>query len=218
MEEKIKNRIKYLIEFGQKVVASKHGDTYPLFVEKDLFYEFKVSSLSFLRTVFKEDHPIYIEFLKVCVVSKLNDADKGLAILKAASSEIEEGWLSTLNELVSADIFSDFLEMAEYLLKQKYKDPAAVIIGSVLEEQLRKLCEKNEISTFEDDGKSQFKKADRLNSELYSKTVYNKLDNKSVTTWLDLRNKAAHGSYGEYTIEQVNLMYQGVRDFIIRVK
>ncbi len=35
--------------------------------------------------------------------------------------------------------------MAEYLLKEGYKDPAAVITGSTLEEHLRKLCIKNGI-------------------------------------------------------------------------
>jgi hypothetical protein len=30
--------------------------------------------------------------------------------------------------------------MAEHLLDQKYKDPATVVVGSVLEEHLRQLC------------------------------------------------------------------------------
>jgi len=219
MDEKIKNRIKDLVKFGERVIATKGGDSYSTYVDTELFYEFKASSLSFQKTVFKENHPIYIEFLKGCEFARSNDADKGLAILKAASIEIEGGWLTTVSELVSAEIFSDFLEMAEYLLRQKYKDPAAVIIGSVLEEHLRKLCHKNEIETeFEKDGRLEFKKADRLNSDLYNKSIYNKLDNKSITTWLDLRNKAAHGQYEEYNIEQVVLFYQGVLEFITRVK
>jgi hypothetical protein len=37
-----------------------------------------------------------------------------------------------------------------------------------------------------------------------------------VTAWLDLRNKAAHGQYADYTKEQVALTLQGVRDFISR--
>jgi len=60
------------------------------------------------------------------------------------------------------------------------------------------------------------KRADALNSELASATVYSKLDQKSVTAWLDPRNKAAHGKYTEYTTEQVALTLQGVRDFTSR--
>jgi len=216
-DDKIGNRAKELIKFGEQVVSTKNGDG--AFVNLDMFFEFKASSLSFLKTVFKENHPIYVDFSKGCETPRINDANRGLAILKAASKEIEDGWLATVNELISAELFSDFLEMADYLLVQKYKDPAAVIIGSVLEEHLRKLCQKNGIETeLEKDRKKEFKKADRLNSDLYAKTVYNKLDNKSITTWLDLRNKAAHGQYVEYNFDQVTFMYEGVLEFITRVR
>ena len=107
--------------------------------------------------------------------------------------------------------------MAEYLLKEGYKDPAAVMIGSVLEEHLRQLCFRNSIPIeIIKDGKTNPKKADLINSELASVNVYNKLDQKSITSWLDLRNKAAHGKYLEYTKEQVEIMYQGVTNFISR--
>jgi hypothetical protein len=103
--------------------------------------------------------------------------------------------------------------MVEYLLSEGYKDPAAVILGGVIEEYLRKLCDKNEIPTTV--GKK-FKKADTMNNELATANVYSKLDQKSITTWLDLRNKAAHGKYSEYTKEQVDNMLQGYREFMTR--
>jgi hypothetical protein len=135
-------------------------------------------------------------------------------ILKALRADYEAGRLESLIELVHADIFSDFLDMAAYLLEQGYKDPAAVITGSVLEEHLRKLCNKHGISAVKPDGSP--KKTDTLNAELAGADVYSKLDQKSVTAWLDLRNKGAHGKYSEYTKEQVELMLQGVRDFASR--
>jgi len=107
--------------------------------------------------------------------------------------------------------------MSEHLLLNGYKDPAAVVTGSVLEEHLRQLCIKNEIEiVIENDGKIIPKKADHMNSDLAKAKVFNKLDQKSVTSWLDLRNKAAHGKYDEYTIDQVRLMHQSVTDFITR--
>jgi hypothetical protein len=60
------------------------------------------------------------------------------------------------------------------------------------------------------------KKADGMNADLASAEVYSKLDQKNVTAWLDLRNKAAHGQYGEYNKEQVLIFISGVRDFITR--
>jgi hypothetical protein len=58
----------------------------------------------------------------------------GIGILTAARNEIAGGWLFTTKGLVSAELFSDFLDMASHLLAEKYKDPAAVMAGSVLEE------------------------------------------------------------------------------------
>ena len=59
-------------------------------------------------------------------------------------------------------------------------------------------------------------KADAVNAELVKANAYSKLDQKNVTAWLDLRNKAAHGHYTEYQKEQVALMIDAIRDFITR--
>jgi len=135
-------------------------------------------------------------------------------MLLALRSDYERGALQSVIELVHADIFADFLDMAEYLMQQGYKDPAAVVTGSVLEEHLRKLCDKHGIPAVKPDGSP--KKADALNSDLTAAGIYSKLDQKSVTAWSDLRNKAAHGKYTEYTQEQVTLMIQGVQEFASR--
>jgi hypothetical protein len=137
-----------------------------------------------------------------------------VGILRALRSDYLDGYLQSVTELIHADIFSDFLEMAEYLQAQGYKDAAAVIVGSVLEEHIRKLSLKHGIAIAQPGGAP--KKANLLNSELAAATAYSKLDQKNVTAWLDLRNKAAHGNYDEYTREQVALLVQSVRDFLVR--
>ncbi|MGO9338427.1 MAG: hypothetical protein ACLPH3_23530 [Terracidiphilus sp.] len=134
-------------------------------------------------------------------------------VLTALRDAYALGYLTTVSELIHADLFSDFIEMAEYLMSEGYKDPAAVIVGSVLEEHLRQLCAKSGLPTTAG-GKS--KKADKLNADLANASVYSKLDLKSITSWLDLRNKAAHGKYSEYTKEQVQLLIQSIQDFMTR--
>ena len=61
------------------------------------------------------------------------------------------------------------------------------------------------------------KKADSMNNDLASAGVYSKLDQKNVTAWLDLRNKAAHAQYGEYNADQVQNLLIGVREFAARI-
>jgi hypothetical protein len=215
--EDIKRRIDELIHIAGQVLNTKTSDDYGSYVSTEYFNEYRAASLSFLRNTFGTDHPFYVEFNKQAKDATPYDTEDGRGILKAAKQEIDGGWLFTVKGLISAEIFSDFLEMAEYLLKESYKDPAAVMTGSVLEEHIRQLCLKNSIpiETIKD-GKTNPKRADLMNSELASACIYNKLDQKSITSWLDLRNKAAHGQYSQYTKEQVELMYQGVTNFISR--
>jgi hypothetical protein len=131
--------------------------------------------------------------------------------VQALRSAYEAGALGRVSQLVRAEVFGDFLEMAEYLLDEGYKDAAVVMVGSVLEEHLRKLCDARGLPT-ELNGRP--KKADALNAELVAAGAYNKLDQKNVTAWLDLRNKAAHGKYAEYSLEQAKNMLAGVRIFM----
>jgi hypothetical protein len=215
--DEIKNRVNELICMADSVLVSRYADGLHYKVSSEEFYGFKTASLSFIQNIYGNKHPFFIEFEKNVKSNYSTDTENGKGILKSIKQEIEGGWIFTVKGIISAEIFSDFLEMAKYLLDENYKDPAAVMIGSVLEEHLRNLCNKNniEVDTVKD-SKSVPKKADLLNSELSAASVYNKLDHKSVTSWLDLRNKAAHGKYDEYTKEQVNIMFSGVTDFIAR--
>jgi hypothetical protein len=133
--------------------------------------------------------------------------------LLALRRDYELGYLSSIEELVHADTFSGLLEMAAYLQESGYKDAAAVIAGSVLEQHLRELAKKNGINVMHGD---KFKKAETLNAELAEVKIYSKLDQKNVTSWLGLRNDAAHGNYKNYTMEQAKLMQDSVANFLTR--
>jgi hypothetical protein len=137
-----------------------------------------------------------------------------IGVLLALRADIDAGYLRTIEELVHAEVFADFLEMASELQKSGYKDAAAVIAGSTLEEHLRKLAGKAQIPTTT--GKGDFAKASRLNDDLKATSVYNALQHRSVQAWLDLRNDAAHGNYGEYDHKQVAALIRDVGDFMAR--
>jgi hypothetical protein len=140
-----------------------------------------------------------------------------IGVVDSLKVDIEADFLKSYEELIHGELFSDFIDMARHLSSEGYKDPAAVIVGSTLESHLKKLCIKFSIeTTFEKDGKNISKKADKLNSELLKEGAYSKLDQKNITAWLDLRNKAAHGHYGEYTREQVDLLIDNISNFIAR--
>lgn len=213
------SRIDFLIANGKTALAGKKYSDYTAYVETGLYAGFRSSSLSFISGLYGEKHTYYREFNSNVNNSYDYNIESGVNILMSIKNEVENGWLTTIKELVTAEVFSDFLEMSKHLLDEKYKDASAVMIGSVLEEHLRQLCAKNSIDITIVKGSDVIpKKADLLNSELLKAGVYGVLEQKNVTAWLDLRNRAAHGKYSEYKIEQVDLMYQGVLNFITITK
>jgi len=129
-------------------------------------------------------------------------------VLNALRADYEANRLQSFAELLHADLFSDFLEMAEYFLEEGFKDPAAVMAGGVLEEHLRKLCARHAVCL---PGNP---KLDAMNAELMKAGAYTKSELKLVSGWADLRNKAAHADWTKYADEEVRLMIQGIRFFI----
>ncbi|WP_329101622.1 hypothetical protein [Streptomyces sp. NBC_01439] len=140
------------------------------------------------------------------------EAIHGIAV--GLRDDIQAGWTESVVELVHADMHSDYLEMAETLLEAGYKDPAAVITGTTLEVHVRVLCVKYGVGTELPNGTP--KKADTMNADLKKAGVYDGLQQKQITAWMDLRNKAAHGDYAEYDKAQVRLFIEGVRAFMVK--
>ena len=128
------DRLEQIIALADKTSASvKHpsGIGHST-VNGELFNELRSSSLSFIKNLYGDNHPYYIDFNGRVLHAYPSDTSYARGILKAIKSEIDGGWLVTMKGIVSAEIFSDFLDMASHLLTEGYKDPAAVMIGSVL--------------------------------------------------------------------------------------
>ena len=138
-----------------------------------------------------------------------------IGVARSLRQDLAAGYLASAEELIHAALFADFLEIAHHLLEQGYKDAAAVLAGGTLEGHLRQLCAKFNVDT-EVGTPPRPKKAEHMNADLAKAGAYTKLDQKSVTAWLDLRNDAAHKHYEKYSKEQVVLFVAWLRDFITR--
>ena len=134
-----------------------------------------------------------------------------IGALKSLRKAYENDFLTNINEMIDAELFTDILEQAEYLLSQNYIRASSVVAGVALESHLRKLAEKNSIS-ISDAGK--YKNADSLNGELHRNNIIAKTDSKSVTSWLGLRNDAAHPDSKEMDGENVKLVIKWIKLFI----
>ena len=89
---------------------------------------------------------------------------------------------------------------------------SGVVAGVALESHLRKLAEKNSIPIITDEWK--YINADSLNGELRKKGILDKTLNKSITSWLGLRNDAAHPDAKEINEGLIESMIAGIKVFI----
>ncbi|MET7438832.1 hypothetical protein ACFYQQ_09730 [Streptomyces sp. NPDC005496] len=128
--------------------------------------------------------------------------------------DLVAGWVESVVELVHADTHGDYLEMAETLLDAGYKDPAAVVAGTSLEVHVRTLCVKHGVDITMPNGAP--KKTDVMHADLKKAGIYGALEQKQITAWMDLRNKAAHGDYASYDKGQVASFIRGVHAFMMK--
>jgi hypothetical protein len=134
-----------------------------------------------------------------------------VGILRGVQHDVRSGLIRNLRGLLQAEVFADFLEMAEHLLTQGYKDAAAVLLGAVLEDVLRKVAAAHEVPVVSSSGKPLT--IDPINAGLAKEGVYNALVQKQITSWANLRNDAAHGHFEKYDAAQVQQMLHFVQKF-----
>ena len=202
-----------LIEYGKRNI----DETEPEKIREFTFWTTRTGEL--LSKIYQKDNQYHKTYNQFRVTSRMNNLHSNsfqplyeiLGVLDAVKYELENGLLDNIQKLLQADIFSNFLEMGEHLLKEGYKDPAAVVVGSVMEDTLRKLATANDIPTINEKGK--FLTIEPINIELAKKEVYNQLVKKQITGWADIRNNAAHGNYDKYDSKQVEQMLHFVQKF-----
>jgi hypothetical protein len=187
-------------------------------VDRRMAGAFRSSGLTLLLDLYGTNHHHYSDFLQLTAEAQFDQYQQAGAVVRTVREELEAGWLSTTRGLVAGSVFADFLEMADHLQREGYKDAAAVIAGSSLEAHLRRLCVAKAIPVERRNTKGDLvpKKAEALNAELAGINVYHQAEQKQVTAWLGIRNDAAHGAYDKVIPDVVGIMIHGIRMFIGR--
>ena len=120
--------------------------------------------------------------------------------------------IEDVRRLLQAEVFADFLEMAEHLLDNGYKDPAAVLQGAVLEDSLKKARRRER----------------RADNSIERQTTDDRpvkhctcQSQKCTTHWSKSRSHPgqicemtrAHGNFSKYADAQVRMMLLFVQKF-----
>jgi hypothetical protein len=145
--------------------------------------------------------------------------DLAISILEGFRDDFERGFLDDISVAIEAEIAADYMGHAESLIREgqtgKYDYvPAAVLAGAVLEKSLRTLCRTQQPPLVETNAKGEPKTLNPLIEDLKKAGVFNELKAKQLRSWADVRNKAAHGKFGEFTNADVEQMLQGINNFL----
>lgn len=212
--EKLIERTVQLLTKAQNVAGTRYNDSSenvfaPDEVNSTAFHEWKNNTQNFILLVCGETSPYYKNFIDGVKSAYPSDVDHGIGILRALKEDLGLGYLSRVKDLVSAEIFTDFIEMAQHLLDNNYKDPAASLVGAVLENGLRQIAQKHTIAVKPGDD------IGALNTKLADKEVYSRLIQKQIQAWKAIRDSADHGKFNDYKKEDVETMLSGVQRFLM---
>jgi hypothetical protein len=177
-------------------------------VDYGRFHGWRSQAISALGSLIGTTAQYTVEFDRRVKDYYISNVEAGLAILAALQSDISNGYLRTTANIISAEVFGDFLEMAQHLLDEGYKDPSASLTGAVLEDGLRRIARNNDITVNDGDDLSS------LRDKCAGKKIFNNLVRQQITAWTTLRNSADHGKFSEYTAQQVASMISDVRSFL----
>jgi hypothetical protein len=170
------------------------------------FIGWSTQAQSLLESLLDAKNPYVSKF--IIYTNHQLGTEPGVEILTRLRSDVENGYLRTAANVVSAEVFSDFLEMAQHLLDEGYKDPAASLTGAVFEDGLRRIARNNDITVTDRDDLTS------LRDKCAGQKIFNNLVRQQITAWTTLRNSADHGKFDEYTAQQVGSMIADVRAFL----
>jgi hypothetical protein len=119
-----------------------------------------------------------------------------VGVLESLRDAVENGYLTSLESRLRANIHDDFLSQASDLLDAGYHVAAMVLAGGVLEDHLLKLVTPRGL-TWNGSG-SLSKYNDLLKEKVYSQPVW-----RRIQSIADVRNDAAHGNAAAVNVEDV---------------
>lgn len=212
LDERVRERLAALIEKGEAVLKT-HRSPHPgvittLTLDTRQFTEWRNQALVYMERIFGMEHTYVIEFKEKVVHRSTGNTNAGIGILHAALEDVDHGHLETLENLVTGEVFSDFLDQSHHLWENGYKDPAAFLAGAVLENSLRTLAKRNSIPVKDTDNLA------TLNRKIADKGIYNRLKQKQIESWTAVRNAADHGRFEQFTESDVDDLIKGVRGFL----
>jgi hypothetical protein len=210
--QKYADQFEKLIPYGDDLIKnSANGELGRYILDGGSYMAWQTQCLHLLLLVFGKDSVYFVNFSEQpSSWSHTNNSEQGLIrlrIVEAAYSDMKSGLMDGPEMGIAANIFDNVLEQAKHLNYKNYKDPAAILGRTVIEDALKRLARKHRL----DDSK----KTSVINEDLKSSGFYHQPMWRQIQAWIDIGNSAAHGDFHEYDQEQVRKMLEGIEAFLV---
>ncbi len=214
--EDLAARVQAIIAMGEKVLATESkGFQQQTFVNEQQFHDFRISGLSFLSRVFGDNSQYYLRFKSEVTSPGTSRTKRGLGILSAATTELQNNWVETTRGAITTEILTEFMAMAKIHMEEGNLQSGIILIGAVIEKHLQNLCLAGNISiSNQQSGSTAAKKPLQLTGEAYKKKLYDRQQHKRIITWLELCSSASQNTMSNISVEQVEDMHAHVSRFL----
>jgi hypothetical protein len=202
VDERIKKR------FEELAKALKVSNIYNV---RSAWHKWSTSVLNLLKAALGSDSEHYQGFKKACDNeddSMLVKIQAAQGIFESAKADYERGYVSSLENTVSGEVFGDFVNLAKQSLREGHKDVAAVLACAALEDALKRYARNNGLGV-ED------KTMQEVVGALKSKRLVGGAQKTLLDTMPKIRDYAMHANWGKITAVDVNSVIGFVEQFLL---
>lgn len=218
MQDQIKNRFESLISQGDKLIQKlpPYEGGYDFWVENRFISEYHswLSSVSNLLFVVAMEGSYYFDECNRLMTHKdMKDGiptgivTKMYGLLSSAYDEWNHGLLRKIEYVIQAATFDDFLDYAAMYHKGNKKIESSVLASAVLEDTLKKISAKNNLSTSS-------LSLETIIDNLVKANVLTLVKGKRIKSYSGVRNHALHAEWEKFDIKDVGELINGLRNLI----
>ena len=207
-KEQLLNRF---VELERQATSIRRGRSdFGEFVEGEDYQKWATSAQNLIKIAFGEKSPHFENFVKTYESFNGNayEFENSKGVFSAAKSDFEGGFATTLEALVSGEIFGDFVSLAKEALNSGNKDVAAVLACAALEDALKRYATAQGLNVEQ-------KEMNDVVGALKAKGLVGGAQKTLLDTMPKIRNYAMHADWGKITPQDVGSVVGFVEQFLL---
>lgn len=180
-------------------------------IEGEDFQRWATSAQNIIKIAFGNNSPHYENFSKAyeAFTGYAYEFENAKGVFSAAKNDFEGGFATTLEALVSGEIFGDFIGAAKNALADGNKDVAAVLACAALEDALKRYATENALNV---DGKDM----SEVIGALKSKGLVGGSQKSILETMPKTRNAAMHADWAKISTTEVGGVIGFTEQFLLQ--